>query len=130
VAYDEEQSGIIFRHASLIVSTHGQATVQFEKCVAEIQLKAALWKRLRAALKQTDLHPIAGDYVPPTPRADESTWVITVGHDRVRVTGFSIPQELRVRLEPLLNVLREVRSVGERRMPPPCARKRASNSQR
>jgi hypothetical protein len=130
VTYNEEQGGIVFRIRFLLVSADGEATVRFGRCMAQFHLNAALWKRLRAALKQTNLHAVAGDYVPPTLRADESTWVITVGHDRVRITGFSIPQELRVKLEPLLKVLGEVRSVGERRMPPSCSSKWTSRSMR
>jgi hypothetical protein len=124
VTYKEEQSGVASRFTRLIVSADRRATVRFEGCTTRFHLNTSLWKRLRAALKQTNLHVIAGDHAPPTPRAEESTWVITVGHDTVRISDFSIPQELRAKLEPLLKVLEEVRSVGEQPMPPSCSSKR------
>jgi hypothetical protein len=127
VAYKEEQSGIVFRHTSLIVSTRGQATVRFERCVQRLHLDASLWKRLKAALKQTNVHALVGNHVPATPRAEESTWVIVVGHDTVRITASSIPPELRVKLEPLLKVLGEAASVGKRDMPQSCSSKRTVN---
>jgi len=127
VAYQKEDGGIVFRHTSLVVSTHGQATVRFERCLQRFHLGASLWKKLKAALKQTNVHALAGNHAPATPRADESTWVITVGHDRVRIHGFAIPQELRVKLEPLLKILGEVVSVGERHIPQSCSSKRTVN---
>lgn len=123
VAYTEEQSGIVFRHTSLIVSKRGQATVRYESCVRRFHLGVALWKRLNAALKQTNVHAVAGNHVPVTPHAEESTWVIVVGHDTVRITASSIPPELRARLEPLLKTVEEVVSVGKRRMPQSCGSK-------
>lgn len=130
VAYTEEQGGAVFRLASLTVSTRGQATVRFEACVRRFHPRAALWRRLKVAVKQTNVHALAGSHVPATPRADESTWVIAVGHDRVRITAPSIPPELRVKLEPLLKVLGEVLSIGERRMPQSCSSKRVTTSTR
>lgn len=128
VTYKEERGGIKFRFTSLIVSTDRQAIVRFEGCLVRVHLNAVLWKRLKVALKQTNLHTLAGDYVPATPHADESTWVITVGRDRVRITDFSIPHELRVKLEPLLNILGEVLSVGKRDMPQSCSSNRVITS--
>ncbi len=128
VAYTAE-GGLSFRHTSLIVLTRGQSTVTFNRCVARFRLNAALWKRLETALKQTNLHAIAGDYSPPPGAADEITEVITVGHDTVRITDFaSIPKKVRQELEPLVVSLREIVTVGERRMPPSCSSKRTSKS--
>ena len=128
VAYKEERAGIVFRHTSLVVSTRGQATVRFEGCVQRFQLDASLWRRLKAALKQTDVHALAGSHVSAKPGAEESTWVIVVGHDTVRITASSIPSELRMKLEPLLKVLGETGSVGKRDMPQSCSSKRTSKS--
>ena len=128
VAYKEERVGIVFRHTSLIVSTRGQATARFEGCVQRFQLDASLWRRLKAALKQTDVHALAGNHVSAKPGAEESTWVIIVGHDTVRITASSIPPELRVKLEPLLKVLGETTSVGKRDMPQSCGSKRTSKN--
>jgi hypothetical protein len=127
VAYKEEQGGIVFRYRSLIVSTRGQATVRFARCVRRFHLDASLWKRLKTASKQTNVHALAGNHVPAAPRADESTWVIVLGHDTVRITAFSIPPELRAKLEPLFKVLGEVLSVGKRDMPQSCSSKRTVN---
>jgi hypothetical protein len=124
VAYKEEQGGIVFRSSSLKVSTHSNATVRFEGCVKAFHLDATSWKKLKAALKQTSVHALAGNHGPATPQADETTWVIVVGHDTVRTRAFSIPPELRVKLEPLLKVLGEVLSVYERRLPRSCGSKR------
>jgi hypothetical protein len=130
VAYTEEQGGVLFRLASLTVSTRGQATVRFEACVQRFHPRTALWRKLKAAVKQTNVHALAGNHVPATPRADASTWVIVVGRDWVRITAPSIPPALRVKLEPLLNVLGEVLSIGERRMPQSCSSKRIITSTR
>jgi hypothetical protein len=130
VAYTAE-GGLFFRHTSLIVSTHGQSTVTLNRCVARFRLDAALLKRLETALKQTDVHALAGDYPPPPGAADEITEAITVGHDTVRITDFaSIPKKARQELEPLVIILREIVTVGERRMPPSCSSKRTSRSMR
>lgn len=125
VTYKEEQGGVVLRLTSLVVSADGRATVRFEGCESRFRLKAKLWKRLRATLRHTNLHALAGDHAPATPGAEESTWVITAGQDKVRITASVIPQELRMKLEPLLKVLGEVRSVGQRHMPASCASKRA-----
>jgi hypothetical protein len=77
--------------------------------------------------KQTNVHALAGNHVPTTPRAEESTWMIVVGHDTVRITASSIPPELRAKLEPLLKVLGEAASVGKRDMPQSCSSKRTVN---
>jgi hypothetical protein len=117
VAYIEEQGGIIFRYKSLAVSTTRQATVRAERRMVRFRVDGALWRKLIVALKQTNVHAVAGNYVPAARRADESTWVITVGRDRVRIGDFgTIRPELRAKLEPLLKVLVEVLAVGERRI--------------
>jgi hypothetical protein len=128
VTYTAE-GGLFFRYTSLIVSARGQSTVTFNSCVVRFRLDAALWKRLKTALKQTNLHALAGDYPPPLGAADEITEVITVGHDTVRITDFaSIPEKVRQELEPLVKIVRETVTVGERRMPPSCSSKRTSGS--
>jgi hypothetical protein len=120
VAYTAE-GGLFFRYTSLIVSARGQSTVTFNRCVVRFRLDATFWKRLKRALKQTNLHAFAGDYPPPPGAADEITEVITVGHDTVRIADFaSIPEKVRQELEPLVKILREIVTVGERRMPPSC----------
>jgi hypothetical protein len=115
VTYREQQGGIVYRLIALSVSADRRAILKSERCTVRFHVSAALWHRLKAALKQTDPHAIAGNYGPATPRADESTWVITVGPERVRIHDFSISQAMRAKLEPLLKVLLEVLSVGERR---------------
>jgi hypothetical protein len=77
-------------------------------------------------VKRTNVHALAGNHGPAMPQADESTWVIVVGRDTVRVKASSIPPELRVKLEPLLKVLDEVLSGYERRMPQFCSSKRTA----
>ena len=85
--------------------------------MVRFRLDGALWRKLGAALKQTNVHAVAGNYVPAARQADESTWVITVGRDRLRIGDFgTIRPELRAKLEPLLKVLVEVLAVGERRI--------------
>lgn len=128
VTYTEEQGGVAFRLTSLVVSADRQATVRFERCEQRSHLSAGLWKRLKVALRQTNLHAVAGDHVSTTPGAEESTWVITVGHDTVRMASPSIPPELRAKLEPLLKVVGEVITGGERHMPQSCSSKRVTTS--
>lgn len=128
VAYREEQVGIVSRHTSLIVSMRGQATVKFEGCVRRVQLDVSLWRRLKATLKQTDVHALAGNHVSAKPGAEESSWVIVVGHDTVRITASSIPPELRMKLEPLLKVVGEAVLVGKRDMPQSCSSKRTGKT--
>lgn len=123
VAYTEEQGGIVFRHTSLIVSVRGRATMRFEKCTMRFGLNGALWRRLKTALRLTDMHTLAGDYGPATRHAEESSWVIIVGRDTVRITASSIPSELKTRMEPLLKLLDEVISVGKRDLPRSCTTK-------
>jgi hypothetical protein len=122
------EGGLFFRYTSLIVSARGQSTVAFNKCVVRFRLDTTFWKRLKTALKRTNLHALTGDYPPPPGAADEITEVITVGHDTVRITDFaSIPEKMRQELEPLVTILREIVTVGERRMPPSCSSKRTVN---
>ena len=128
VAYTEEQGGIVLRHTSLIVSVRGQATMRFERCMTQLRLDGTLWRKLKAALKQTNIHALAGDYGPAVRRAEESTWVIVAGHDTVRITASSIPPELTAKLEPLLRVLDEVISAGKLGLPRSCVSKRTIKS--
>ena len=117
VAYVEEEGGIVFRYKSLVVSTARQATVRAERRMVRFRVAGPLWSKLRAALKQTNVHAVAGNYVPAAPGADESHWLIAVGRDRVRIGDFGVIRpELRAKLEPLLKVLVEVLAVGERRI--------------
>lgn len=128
VVYMEEQGGIVLRHTSLIISARGQAAMRFERCMTRFRLDGTLWRKLKAALKQTNMHALAGDYGPVARRAEESTWVIVAGHDTVRITAFSILPELKAKLEPLLGVLDEVISVGKLGLPRPCVSKRTIKS--
>jgi hypothetical protein len=98
--------------------------------MVRFQLEGASWRKLETALKQTELHALAGDYGPATRRAEESTWVIVVGHDTVRITASAMPSKLRAGMEPLLKALDEVISVGMRDMPRSCAGKQTAESAR
>jgi emfourin len=116
VAYKQE-GGLRFQYKALLVSAHGQAAATTGRCLAWFHLDAALWKSLKATLKQTNMHALAGDYPPPPGAADEFTYEITEGRDTVRTADGSIPKEL----EPLMKSLREILSAGERHMSQSCS---------
>ena len=120
VTYTAE-GGLFFRHTSLIVSLSGRSTLTSNGCAVRFRLDAAFWKRLKTALRQTNVHALAGDYPSPPGAADEITEKITVGHDTVRITDLaSIPEKVRQELEPLVTIVREIVTVDERRMPRSC----------
>jgi hypothetical protein len=77
------------------------------------RLPRALWMKLSAGLKRSDLHALAGDYLPRRPSPDSIVYTTTVGRDAVRTTdGYPFPH----RLEPLITALHEALALGERRL--------------
>jgi len=125
VAYTEEQGGVVFHLRTVSVAADRRAVVRLDDCAAAFRLGQKLWKRLNTALKRTDVHAVSGDHPPSIPGGENSTWVIVVSHDTVRITAApAIPRELRLKLEPLLKVVEEVQSAGERRLSQSCYSKR------
>ena len=97
----------------LTVSTDAQAKVTSGGGhVTRFHLNAALWKRLKAMLKRTGLHVFAGGRCPHRPYPDAFIYVITVSQDTVCTTEGRIPHKL----EPLMKILAEIVSAGERRI--------------
>ncbi len=112
-----EEGGLQYRFASLVVSTHRQATVTSKGRTVRFQLGRARWRKLNAILKQTDLSTVAGDYPPRPGAADEVTYVISVGGDTVRATDASeLPERVSHEVEPLRQVSGEIVAVGRRRL--------------
>ena len=121
VSYRQE-GGIGGPRPSLLVSRGLRATVTLGRCTAEFALQSGAWHRLRAALREADMHAIAGDYPPPKGAADEITYVIKASRNTVRIAPAPQPEyeEVMRHLRPLLKVLDKTVSIGERRMPPSC----------
>jgi hypothetical protein len=71
---------------------------------------------LTFALKQTNMHTLAGDHPPPPGFADEIAYVITVGHDTLRTSPAADGSVPPPKLKPLLTVLDEIVSTGRRRV--------------
>ena len=112
-----QSGGIRFQYKAVLVSARGQVATTSGRCLARFHLDAALWKSLKATLKQTNMHALAGEYPPPSGSADEFEYVVTAWGNTVRAADGSIPNEL----EPLLKRLREVLSAGERQMSQSCS---------
>jgi hypothetical protein len=127
VTYREE-GGFGGAKGALIVSDRGQATATLGRCATRFHLDAVLWKSLKATLKQTNMHAIAGNYPPPPGSADEITYVITVRRDTVRTSAGTNGVIPPPKLKPLLTVLGKTLSAGERRMARSCGSNRITNS--
>jgi len=112
-----QSGGIRFQYKALLVSARGQVAATSGRCLARFHLDATSWKSLKATLKQTNMHALAGEYPPPSGSADEFEYVVTAGGNTVRAADGSIPDAL----EPLLKRLREVLSTGERQMSQSCS---------
>lgn len=121
VSYRQE-GGIGGPRPSLVVSREHGATVTSGRCTAKFGLQLGAWNRLRAALREADMHAIAGSYPPPKGSADEITYVIKAGRDTVRIAPAPQPEyeEVMRHLRPLLKVLNKTVSIGEQRMSPAC----------
>lgn len=118
VTYREE-GGLGGPRGSLIVSAHRRAMVTVNggrvpvtRHLARFRLSASLWRRLRATLRRAGMHALAGNHLPPTPIPDAITYVVSAGRNTVRTSDGAIPR----RMEPLLEVLRRIVAIGERRL--------------
>jgi len=90
-----------------------RASIPVASCTFRFRLPAHLWRKLQTALRRTNIHAIAGDYLPSTPRPDSIVYTTTVGHSVLRTTdGFPFPHQRT----PLLATLREALMLGERRL--------------
>jgi hypothetical protein len=124
VSYREE-GGIGGPRGSLIVSSQRRATVAVKggrvpvtRRLVRFRLGARLWRRLRGTLRRADLEALAGSHFPSTPIPDAITYVVSAGGNTVRTSDGAIPR----RLGPLLNVLRRIVAIGERRLKGDAAR--------
>jgi hypothetical protein len=99
---------------SLTVSTDARAQVTSGggRHVTRFHIHVALWKKLKATLRRTDLHAFAGGHCPPKPYPDALIYAITARHETVCTTEGRIPHKLK----PLMKILAEIVSVGERRI--------------
>lgn len=116
LVYYSREGGIRFQASSLAVSTKGVALIKSEGCTARFRLSAVSWRRLRQALKETNLSALAGAYPAPAGAADVISETIAVGHDTVRIGDFSsLPPRAREELGPLVGTLGEVLAESEGR---------------
>jgi hypothetical protein len=106
-----QEGGLRFQQRSLIVFAHHRATATISGRVVRFALSSPLWHKLTTALRQTNLHTLAGNYPPPPGAADEFIYIVTVGHDTIRAADGSVPRAA----VPLINALREVLALGEHR---------------
>jgi hypothetical protein len=116
-----ESGGIRFEYKALLVSVDGKVAATSGKCLARFHLRDPPWKSLKATLRKTNMHYLAGEYPPPSGSADGFEYDIYARGYRVRTADGSIPSGL----EPLLKRLREVLSIGERQMSQSCSDKGA-----
>ena len=115
VVYRQE-GGIRFQSRTLIVTTRDLAILRSEGCTARFRLSAAPRRRLRRAVTNVDLSSLADDYPAPPGAADVIAKTIVVGRDRVHIgDGSSLPVVAARKLAPLLDVLEEAVTRGERR---------------
>jgi hypothetical protein len=120
VSYRQE-GGIGGPRPSLVVTKDRRARVTLGGCTAKFALGHRIWNRLRAALRGTHLHAIAGNYPPLKGSADAITYVIRASGEVVRIAPPQPEHEEVMRdLWPLLKVLNKTVSAGERRMPSSC----------
>jgi hypothetical protein len=119
VSYHQE-GGIGGPRPSLVVFRDREARVTLGRCTAKFALELAAWNGLRAALREAEMHAIAGNY--PPKGADQITYVIKAGPNTVRIAAAPQPEyeEVMRRLRPLLKALNKTVSIGERRMPQSC----------
>lgn len=116
VAYREE-GGLGGPKASLVVSTHREATVRvaagrapFTTREVRFRLDTTTWRALRRALRNADLNALAKR--PTTkPYPDAITYVIIARQKTIRASDGAIP----IKLAPLIFVLRHVVRLGEQR---------------
>ena len=98
-----------------------QARLKLGRCVAELALHQASWRRLHAALRKAHLHAIAGSYPAPRGSADLATHVIRARGEVVRIALPQPGHRYVIRhLRPLLKLLGRMVSAGKRRMPSSC----------
>jgi hypothetical protein len=117
-----QEGGIGGPRPSLVVSADRRAKVTLGSCGTRFTLRRGAWRELRAAIKGTDIHGIAGNYPPPPGSADMITYVIRTPGGTVRIAPNPEPrnEEVMGELGPLLKVLDATVAVGQRHMPASC----------
>ncbi len=116
VVFYRQEGGIGGPQPSLVVFPARRARVTLGRCTTKFELHPKAWRQLRAVLRHTHLHALAGNYPAPNGSADVISYVIRAGRDTVRIAPapHQENEEVMRDLEPLLKVLSNTVLAGER----------------